>query len=246
MLKQEKVESIKDSLNRLIPLFISALSMLFFMMINPCIFGFLFILNFMFIVLEFYNLNSKIRNYFGFEKYFDVEEQSNSVEKKEEILIKEKEELFKDDIEKDKPKNMDLNIEKDSLEPELKVQVHNEDTEVKEEEKDFDKTKNIDVVEEIQEDIVEDVVEEVPEVEETKEEIKEKVQAEVVEEKVEGKKLKETDVKSKKEEKSEDYKKYIRKLPKGRKASEKARKTALEYGYELKEGETFVVPKKKK
>lgn len=39
---------------------------------------------------------------------------------------------------------------------------------------------------------------------------------------------------------------FIRKLPKGKKASDRAKKLALKYGYELKEGETFVSPFKKK
>lgn len=42
----------------------------------------------------------------------------------------------------------------------------------------------------------------------------------------------------------EDIKKYIRKLPEGRKASQRAIDLAKEYGYELKEGETFIKPKK--
>lgn len=62
-------------------------------------------------------------------------------------------------------------------------------------------------------------------------------------------KLKKESKKSKivtnKEKPKEDVSKYIRKLPKGRKASERAKQLALSYGYELKEGETFVVPKKK-
>lgn len=42
-----------------------------------------------------------------------------------------------------------------------------------------------------------------------------------------------------------DISKCIRRLGKGRKASEKAKALALSYGYELKDGETFVAPKKK-
>lgn len=49
---------------------------------------------------------------------------------------------------------------------------------------------------------------------------------------------------TKEEPKDIDITKCIRKLPKGRKASEKAKSLALSYGYELKEGETFVAPKK--
>ncbi|WP_368262902.1 hypothetical protein, partial [Clostridium disporicum] len=41
-----------------------------------------------------------------------------------------------------------------------------------------------------------------------------------------------------------DISKYIRKLPKGKKASQKAIDLAKSYGYELKEGETFITPKK--
>ena len=41
-----------------------------------------------------------------------------------------------------------------------------------------------------------------------------------------------------------DISKCIRKLPKGKKASQKAIDLAKSYGYELKEGETFVKPKK--
>lgn len=40
-----------------------------------------------------------------------------------------------------------------------------------------------------------------------------------------------------------DISKYIRKLPKGKKASQKAIDLAKSYGYDLKEGETFVKPK---
>lgn len=43
----------------------------------------------------------------------------------------------------------------------------------------------------------------------------------------------------------EELKKCIRKLGKGRKASDKARELAKKYGYELKEGETFIAPKVK-
>ena len=41
----------------------------------------------------------------------------------------------------------------------------------------------------------------------------------------------------------DDIKKYIRRLPAGQKASEKAKQLALSYGYELQEGETFVLHK---
>lgn len=43
----------------------------------------------------------------------------------------------------------------------------------------------------------------------------------------------------------EEIKKCIRKLGKGRKASNKAKELAKQYGYELKEGETFVLPRNK-
>lgn len=43
----------------------------------------------------------------------------------------------------------------------------------------------------------------------------------------------------------EELKKCIRKLGGNRKASKKAKELARQYGYELKEGETFVMPKKK-
>lgn len=43
----------------------------------------------------------------------------------------------------------------------------------------------------------------------------------------------------------EELKKCIRKLGKGRKASDKAKALAKKYGYELKDGETFIVPKAK-
>lgn len=43
----------------------------------------------------------------------------------------------------------------------------------------------------------------------------------------------------------EELQKCIRKLGKGRKASDKAKALAKKYGYELKDGETFIAPKSK-
>lgn len=43
----------------------------------------------------------------------------------------------------------------------------------------------------------------------------------------------------------DELKRCIRKLGKGRKASDKAKELAKLYGYELKEGETFIAPRKK-
>ena len=207
MLKEEKIEKIRESLNRLVSLFIMALTIICLKVINSSIFGFLFTVVFVFIIIEFYFFNIKIRDYFNFEKYFSLEENSNTTKIKEEKFNKEKSEFLKCTSKEIPINNIEPNIDKcDSKSLKIKETINNENF------------KKADLKVE----------------EETIKEIVDKPKGENINNNVDL-------------EKDEDsYKKYIRKLPKGRKASDKARKIALEYGYKLKEGETFVVPKKKK
>lgn len=102
--------------------------------------------------------------------------------------------------------------------------------------------------EEITEPIEKEVVEDIEEVKNITEEAIEEVE-EVCDENVSNPSETELVDDNSKEDKidltEEEIKKCIRKLGKGRKASNKAKELAKQYGYELKEGETFVLPRNK-
>lgn len=182
------------------------------------------------------------------EKIFDTFEETETVEKVQEEVVAEKiSEPVKQEIVETKQEIVQEQEEiKEVIEKETQVEITTIDKVIEEiTEKNY--VHNFDYVE--QSDFVYSK-EDLPEVisEKTKEEFTE------IENKQEILKKQKTTKRSVSKEKEEvvkeeikddiDITKYIRKLPKGRKASEKAKALALSYGYELKEGETFVAPKK--
>ena len=156
-------------------------------------------------------------------------------EKLTEEIKEETKSVIKEEVDKD-------TIEKDDKEIVEKIEEVTENLETithKNYVNDFD---YIDELETQEETIKEDKkIEKEPIHEELVKETKEDIKEDIVEKS--NNTVKE-DIQEDKEEISIDIKKCIRRLPKGRKASEKAKALALSYGYELKEGETFVAPKK--
>ena len=156
-------------------------------------------------------------------------------EKLTEEIKEERKSVIKEEVDKD-------TIEKDDKEIVEKIEEVTENLETithKNYVNDFD---YIDELESQEETIKEDKkIEKEPIHKELVKETKEDIKEDILEES--NNTVKE-DIQEDKKEISIDIKKCIRRLPKGRKASEKAKALALSYGYELKEGETFVAPKK--
>lgn len=165
------------------------------------------------------------------------EEKSLTEEPKEEVIeeVIEETEVSKNTIEKEDVDETE-EVTKEVATDELETITHKNYV------NDFDYIDELDSQEETIKEVEKIETEPIEEEKEITEEVKEDIKEEVdntKEDIVEDVVSEDT-----KEELSIDIKKCIRKLPKGRKASEKAKALALSYGYELKEGETFVAPKK--